>query len=244
MEKRIGLIILVAVLLVLPALAYATGTGGEAPAPTEGGEKTLWDMLKAGGTVGWLIMILSVVGLGLAIEHTVNIRNVKLCPPELVAELEGMVEEGQYEEALSLCQANPTLFSNIIGAALSKVSGGYDEMVKAMEEAGEEEAIKLNQKISYMNLIGLMAPMLGLLGTVTGMIRAFTVIEQLKSPSPALLAKGVYEALVTTCMGLVVAIPALGAYFFFKNKVTKMIVEVGILCGEFIDKFKPQQQSE
>lgn len=228
---RTGIIIMVLIFVAMPLLVFAEDD-------ELAGDKSLWDLVKAGGIVGFVIIILSVVTMALTIEHSVNIKRDKLCPPDVVAELESLVEEGQYEEAMNLCSVNPNFFCNIIGASLSKVNEGYDEMVKIMEETGEEEANKLNQKISYISLIGNVAPMMGLLGTVMGMINAFTIIEQAGSPSPRDLAKGIYEALVTTCMGLIVAIPALSIFFFFKNKVTQFIIEIGMICGEFLEKFK------
>ncbi|MDI6786977.1 MAG: MotA/TolQ/ExbB proton channel family protein [Planctomycetota bacterium] len=201
-------------------------------------ESTLMDLIKAGGMVGYFIILCSIVGMGFAIEHIVNIKRDKLCPPEVVAELEALVEEGRYEEAITLCNANPTFFCNIVGAALSKVNEGYESMVEAMQTSGEQEAARLNQKISYISLIGNMAPMLGLTGTVTGMIAAFSIIKTKMSPSPADLAKGVEEALVTTAEGLFVAIPLMTIYFYYKNKVTLHIIDLGIMAGEFVDKFK------
>jgi biopolymer transport protein ExbB len=238
----VGLLIL---LLMLPCLLYAQDESGDNSNlnPTVK-DKGFWDLLKAGGFVGWLIVLLSVVSLALIIQDFTTITRDKLCPPELVAELEALVDEGQYEEALAVCSGNPNFFTNIIGNALAKASEGYEAMVGSMEEAGEVETNKLNMKIGYLSLLGSIAPMMGLLGTVTGMIGAFTVIEKEVSPSPATLAKGVYEALVTTCEGLFVAIPVLAAFFVIKNKGGQLIIEIGIICGEFIGKFKNLQPAE
>jgi len=222
---------------------YAQEGGSKSSGVAESG---FMDLVKAGSWVGHFIILCSIVGMGFVIEHIVNIKRDKLCPPDLVAELEGLVEEGRYEEAVSLCSANPNFFCNIMGAALSKVNEGYDAMVEAMGTAGEEEAAKLNIKITYINLIGNIAPMLGLTGTVTGMIASFGIIKTKLSPSPADLASGVEAALVTTAEGLFVSMPLMTAYFLFKNKITLYIIEFGIMAGEFVDKFKnmstePQQ---
>lgn len=235
-SKATLITVCLAVVLLSSGLLYAPPEGGGGSQQAQG--STFMDLIKAGNYVGHFIIICSIVGFGLMIEHIVNIKRAKLCPPEIVAELEALVDEGQYEEAVSLCNANPNFFTNIIGASLSKVNDGYESMVAAMEETGEEEAAKLNQKISYISLIGNIAPMLGLTGTVTGMISAFGVIKTKTAPSPADLARGVEEALVTTAEGLFVAMPMLTAYFLFKNKVTMYIMEIGMICGEFVDKFK------
>jgi biopolymer transport protein ExbB len=222
-------------------LAYGQDSVTDAQPTGQTKKKTFWDLLKAGATVGWGIILTSVIGVALAIEHFVNIRRDKLAPPDTVGELEALIDEGQYDEALSLCESERTFLTNCMGAALAKVNDGPEAMKNALETVGEEEAFKLNQKISYLSLIGNVAPMLGLLGTVTGMIGAFTIIEQVAAPSPALLARGVYEALVTTCQGLVVSIPILSVYFYFKNKVTRLIIEMGIISGELLGRVKPGQ---
>ena len=104
---------------------------------------------------------------------------------------------------------------------------GYQEMISGLEAAAGEEAFKLNTKISYLSLIGNVA-LLGLLRTVTGMISSFQVIETLKAPTPGDLAKGVYESLVNTTLGLFIAILFLTIYFVFKNKVSKMSLSINL----------------
>lgn len=200
--------------------------------------RTFWELLKAGGTVGWFIVACSIASLALSIQYFVEIRREKLCPPELIGELEALCDEEQYEEAVALCEQEKTFMTNMLGAALAKVAGGYDDMKNAMNDIGSEEAFKLSVKISWLNMVGQVGPLLGLFGTVTGMISAFQIIEQKKTPSPADLARGIYEALVTTCQGLVVGIPVLAIYFYFKNKVGTLVIEMGLIGSEFLERFK------
>lgn len=240
----ISAILLVTLFICLAGFNYIYAEGESKSSGVK--ESGFIDLIKAGGWVGHFIILCSVVGMGFVIEHIVNIKRDKLCPPDIIAELEALVEEGRYEEAVTLCSANPNFFCNIVGAALSKVNEGYDAMVEAMGTSGEEESAKLNMKISYISLIGNIAPMLGLTGTVTGMIASFGIIKTKLSPSPADLASGVEAALVTTAEGLFVSMPLMAAFFMFKNKVTLYIIEIGIMAGEFVDKFKgmtvePQQ---
>ncbi len=222
-------------LLVLLAVASFAWAADARSLPKE---KTLWDMLLAGGFVGWIIMGCSVAGLALIIEHVLSIRREVLCPPGLVKDLRNLLQEDNVEAALALCKADKGFLGAVMAAALEKASGGPEEMKAAMAEVGEEEAFKLNMKISYLSLLGNIAPMLGLLGTVTGMIKSFGEIERNPNPTPADLAKGVYEALVTTAQGLFVAIPILAVYFFYKNRVTKLIIEIGIVAGALLERFK------
>lgn len=227
---------------IIEVYAQDAPAGDAAAAPASSGGLGVWGFLKAGGTVGWFIVLCSVAALAMSIEYIVNIKKEKLCPPATVAEIEALLDEERYEDVIALCEAEPAFLTNMISAAVTKVGAGYDEMEKSMLEVGEYEAFKLNRKISYLSLMGSVAPMLGLLGTVTGMIAAFVVIAETPNPTPKMLATGVFEALVTTCEGLVVAIPSLAAYFFFKNRVSTMILEVSSAAGKIIERFKASNQ--
>ena len=126
---------------------------------------------------------------------------------------------------------------------LSEIRYGYEAMQDAMATIGEEESIKLNQKIGYLSLIGTLAPMLGLLGTVLGMIACFKVISEAAVTNANDLADGIYKALVTTVMGLIVGIPGLFFHSFFQDKVTNIGLEAGAVCEELIRQFKPVKVS-
>jgi biopolymer transport protein ExbB len=112
-----------------------------------------------------------------------------------------------------------------------------------MDEVSEEETIKLQQKISWLNLIANLAPMMGLLGTVYGMIVAFNEITKLgPNVTPADLSTGISAALVTTMLGLIVAIPTMAAFFYFRNKVIKVSLELAAIADDLVERFRPQQQ--
>ena len=120
------------------------------------------------------------------------------------------------------------------------MSQGFESMKDGANEIGEEEAINLQLKVSFLALIASLGPMLGLFGTVVGMVGAFNVIAtKTGGANPQDLANGISMALMTTVMGLTVAIPAMGFYFFFKNRVTRIILEAGVIASEFIDRFRP-----
>ncbi len=198
--------------------------------------------VTAGGAIGFVILFMSFISLALIIEHIVNIKRDKIVPPQLVDEIEGMFENSEYQEALELCEAEPNALTNILAAGLPKINAGFETMKASMEEAGEEEAIKLQQKISYLSLIGNIAPMMGLFGTVSGMIEAFqTISAKGASVTPADLADGISKALVTTFLGLFVAIPTMIAYFFFRNKVVRISLEIGAIADELVERFRGQK---
>ncbi len=196
--------------------------------------KTMLDLFEATGAVGWMLVACSVAGTALVIEHSINIRRVKLAPPDFTGEVEALINEEKFDEAIELCNEEAGYFATIAGASLRMRHAGYEHMIDGLEMAAQEETFKLNAKISYLSLIGNVAPLLGLLGTVTGMIASFQEIERLKSPTPGDLAKGVYESLVNTTMGLFTAIIFLTLYFVFKNKVTKMTLSMNLQAVDML----------
>jgi len=222
----------------------AADDGGQAEAPvasgdTDEGGMTLLDLLTAGGAVGYLILALSVIGLGLVFENFFSLRRSILMPPEIIEELERYFQEEAYEEALELCDAEQNLLTNMIGAGLSKIAGGYEAITGAMDSALEEGATALHQKVNYLGLIGNVAPMMGLIGTVQGMIAAFdTMKRQAGAPKPAELAGDISLALVTTLLGLCVAIPMLAFHMFLKNRVVKIVLEAEAVATELMERFK------
>ena len=161
-------------------------------------------------------------------------------PPELIDEIEALFEEEEYQEALELCESEPNFLTNILSAGLPKINAGFEAMEKSMDEVAEEEAIKLHQKIGWLSLIGNIAPMLGLFGTVFGMIQAFNEIARLGATvTPADMADGISTALITTLFGLFVAMPALFFFFYFRNKVIKVSLEVTAIADDLVERFRP-----
>jgi len=212
----------------LAVILLAGGAAAATAAEAEGPKKSWLELFETTGFVGYLMLLASVAGTTLVIEHMVNLRREKLAPAMLAGDLEALINEEQYDEAIELADQEGGYLSNLIGSALRMRHAGYEEMVTGLEAAANEETFKLNTKISYLSLIGNVAPLLGLLGTVTGMISSFQTIETLKAPTPGDLAKGVYESLVNTTMGLFVAIIFLTIYFVFKNKVSKMCLSINM----------------
>lgn len=222
-------------------LAALTGIFLVAVSGTAHADTTLGSLIVGGGGIGYVIILLSVVSLALAIEHFVTIRRDKIVPPELVDEIEALFEEEEYQEALELCESEPNFLTNILAAGLPKINAGFEAMEKAMDEVTEEETIKLNQKIGWLSLIGNVAPMLGLFGTVWGMILAFNQIVKLGAAvTPKDLANGISQALITTLFGLFVAMPALFFYFIFRNKVIKASLEINAIADDLVERFRPQ----
>ncbi|MDF1667437.1 MAG: MotA/TolQ/ExbB proton channel family protein, partial [Planctomycetota bacterium] len=174
-------------------------------------------------------------------EHFMSLRQDQMVPPALVDTVEGLFEDEEYEEVMNICEDQPSMLTNVLAAGLPKIGTGWNNISEAMGEVANMEATKLNQKVSYIGLIASIAPLMGLFGTVTGMIATFNTIANSKAaPKPKELAAGIQQALVTTCMGLMVAIPATVLFFFFRNRVVRTILEVNAIIEELMDRFREE----
>ncbi len=239
-KKRALLIGLCGLFLVLCVASWA-GVALAAEGGGEGRKVTLWDTLKSAGLIGLVIIGLSVAGVALIITFFIHVRRDELVPPDLLEHVSELFENESYDEALEVCENNPSWLSTVMVAGLRRLDAGYDEIEKTMREASEEESERLYQRVGYLNLIANIAPMLGLLGTVWGMILAFNEIASSETqPKPADLAHGISMALVTTFLGLLVAIPVMSFYVFFRNQVANADTEIGTITEELMDRFRQQ----
>jgi biopolymer transport protein ExbB len=229
-------------LAVCAAALAQEGEGGGARADTDYSFFTIW--ILGGGGVGFIFLlpieVASIATIAFIIEHFVTIQRDKLVPPEIVVELETLLDEEQYEEAINLCEATKNYITTVVGAAIARVGEGYEAMVSSAEAATDEQNLKLQHKISWLPLLGNVGPLMGLFGTVTGMVMAFTQIaSSTGTPSPQDLAKGIFTALVTTVWGLLVAIPATFFSYIFKVRVQRLSFELSGVAMEIVERFKP-----
>jgi biopolymer transport protein ExbB len=198
---------------------------------------TILKMLFGGNLLGMAIVLLilglSVVSLFVISDNLLRISAKKLMPDRVLSELEAMIVHGNITRAMELCRqkANYSMSTEIILAGLQRFQAsefGYAEYRSAVEEAGEDQTGRLYRRIEVLNVIGAIAPMLGLTGTVLGMIEAFTTIASLEGMArPQELAGGIGQALITTLLGLLVAIPTMVAFSYFRNRIDSIIAEAG-----------------
>lgn len=185
------------------------------------------DILLAGGLVGYVIMFLSVAAVALAIEHAISIRANVLMPPGLSDRVADLLASNQLAAAEQQCKLQPSFLASVLHAGLVEADGGWAATEKAMEDGAADQAARLFRKIEYLSVIANLAPMLGLLGTVIGMVFAFREVAITQGAARAAdLAEGIYLALVTTVEGLLVAIPCLAVYAFFRSRVDQLVAEV------------------
>lgn len=202
-------------------------------------EKTpsIFEMMFAGNAFGivivGLILLLSIVSLYFIIEHALTITRSKLMPDEVITELDRLIARGEINEAIQFCHQseNYSLSTEVILAGLERYNAnefGFAEYRTAVEEAGEDHTGRLYRKTEFLSVIAAISPMLGLTGTVIGMIEAFNTIAIKKgAANPGELAGGIGQALITTLLGLLVAIPTMVAVSYFRNKIDSLVAEAG-----------------
>lgn len=237
-QHRIALlaVILSAVVLAVGAEALAQGTTAPPPDnPNGSGGRSLLAFIEAGGPIGYVIILFSLVGLALAIDGFLRLRTDRLLPQGMIEQSMELTQRGKFGELRTLCKANDSLLARVVGSALDDGNWGIDAVREAMQQRGTREITRLHQRVGWIGLIGALAPMLGLLGTVTGMIRSFQVLGDAKgSARPDELAVGISEALVTTTMGLIVAVPMMFLFSFLRDRVTRVGQDAGGVCERIV----------
>ena len=198
------------------------------------------ELIVASGVIGWVIIALSIVLLAMVIENYVTLNREKLAPPELIDEIQSLFDEGQYQEAMELCENEESLFTRICAAGISKIGHPFEVIQTSLEEMGDEEAVKMHQKIGWVAVLAAVSPMIGLLGTVSGMIASFHTIATTANPTPAELASGIYTALLTTLFGLMVSIPGTAAFAFLRNRLVRSTIEIGAIVEDLFERFRPE----
>jgi len=230
--------------MALTPTARAGEGGGEAAVEEAGLPQGPLEMVIASGFIGWIIVGMSVVAVALSIENAMAVKRDKLIPEDILGDVEAALDNGEYEEALNICEQEDCMLTRILAAGLGKMATGFDRMEEAMAEEADAQATLLYQKLGYINLIAGTAPMMGLLGTVSGMIGAFGTIARSPTANAQDLAGGIYVALMTTLLGLIVAIPSTVAFTVFRGRVVKILMAMGAITGDILDRFRPVEEEE
>ncbi len=214
---------------------YAFADNGEAV-----GDMSVFQMVRDhSGWPGLIIILLSVTAFFLALRFGFLLRSSVMMPEKLVEDLENDIDSLRVGSALSKCLSHGSALARIVENGLQEMRAGYDEMITAAEDSAEAESIRLHQQIGWLSLIGAIAPMLGLMGTVLGMLNAFGVIAAAATqPPPAALAEEIQFALVTTALGLIVGVPVLVVYAALRNRATAMFLDIGLVASDLLDRFK------
>jgi biopolymer transport protein ExbB len=187
-------------------------------------------MVQAGGIVGYILIGLSVLALAMIVVHFVQIRSKVLVPPEQVDDLDDLLARGDIEGALqyTLNSENDSYLTRILASGLTRFQRsafGAFEVKNAVEEAGAEQTARLYRSTDVLSVIGSISPLLGLTGTVLGIVGAFETLSAGAAPDHKALAGNISLALVTTLLGLVVAIPCMALFTYFRNRIDALAAE-------------------
>lgn len=219
--------------------AGAKAPAGDAPAAKPKMESFLAWMIRASGIFGFLIMLVSFVMVALIMMLGLQLRRDNYLPASFIEQFEQRLQAKDYQGAYETAKGSDSFTGRILAAGMGRLSRGFEEAEAGMQEVGDDETMAMEQKIGYLALIGSIAPMLGLLGTVQGMVLSFQVIAtSATSPKPSELADGIATALFTTLEGLVVCIPAIIFHMVFKNRFTRFLMECGFVVTNLMKNFQ------
>ncbi len=185
------------------------------------------ELLQKGGIIMGFIILLSLIAAVIIIERLIYFRRIRVDEETLINRLKATLQKGYHDEALSICESNPAPITNLMRVGIEYRKFPKREIREAILDAANLEIPKLERYLSALGTIAHITPLLGLLGTVTGNIRAFGVLGSFGSVGdPGLLAKGISEALLTTAAGIIVSLPAITFYNYLVNKVNHMIIRL------------------
>lgn len=196
----------------------------------------LFSMFLKGGIVMWPILLCSILGLAVVIDRYIVIRKARINVPAFMVRIRGFIKKKDISGAISYCMEEKSPIANVVRKGLKKYKLGHERVKETIENAGNQEISKLEKGLPILASVSGIAPLLGFLGTVTGMISAFMIIQDLQgSVSPSDLAGGIWEALITTAFGLFVGIPALALYNYFLSAVKKLVSEIEMVANDVVD---------
>jgi biopolymer transport protein ExbB len=216
------------------------GAVAEQVPPEQRHEPTILEWIyEAEGGFFWPQLAISMAILALIVTNILGLMGSRFVPQHVVDQFEQLVKERKFSDAFELVRNDPSFLGQVVTAGLLRLPDGYQEAIEAMQEVAEEETMKHEHRLSYLAMLANIATMVGLLGTVWGMVRSFRIIGiHDVTPKPSELAQGVSQALVTTIVGLLQAIPAILFFTILRNLLARRVLEVGILSERMMQRFK------
>ena len=199
----------------------------------------MFELIQKSGAIIYPIILCSIIAFGIILERLYYLRKIKIDAVAFMNNIEAALKHNKIAEAVKICEDTPGPIARIIKAGLLKHDRPRQEMREAIEDAGNQEVPRLEKYIKILATIAHIAPLLGLLGTVAGMAKVFQVIQMkavmLNPVNTADLAGGIWQALLTTAAGLIVAIPAIVAYHYLVSKVQDFVLEMERSATELIN---------
>jgi biopolymer transport protein ExbB len=199
----------------------------------------MFDIIQKGGPVMYPIILCSILALAIILERLYHLYRAQIDTKKFMEEVTGTIKKNKITEAAEMCDQTPGPIAHILKAGILRHSCSREEIKEAIEDAGLHEIPRLEKNLNGLATIAQIAPLLGLLGTVTGMVRCFQVVQEksssLQPVNPGDLAGGIWEALITTVAGLIVAIPVLVAYNYLVSRVNHFVWEMELSANDLID---------
>jgi len=190
--------------------------------------------MSLGGPLMWLILLNAAIAVGIFLEKVFHFHRAQINTTDFVNGIRNALKRGNVIEAIALCDETPGPVAQVVKAGTANRERSREEIREAMENAARTEIARLERRLVVLATIAQITPLLGFLGTVLGMIQMFKVIQEAQLPSPGQLAGGVWEALLTTAAGLVVAVPAYVAYNYLVSRVQNLVLDMEKAANEFI----------
>jgi len=199
------------------------------------GHWQLLSLFEKGGAMMYPILFSSVLMLGIAIERGYSLRRNNIISSKFLKDVRIQWDWKNIQKTLLLCNSYDNSLSRILKMGLLRFGGKLDEIERAIEAGGQHEASLMNSNLRVLGAIANITPMMGLLGTVIGMIKAFNVISLSGTGNPGLVASGISEALITTAAGMLVGIPALVLYHYFRGKIDRYVFEMEEVAIQLVE---------
>lgn len=186
----------------------------------------MWEIVRAGGPLMWPIIACSIVAAAIILERLWTLQEKRVMPRDLLQKITQLVEQDQVTDKVVQALEKSSPLGRVLSAGLSSRHRGRAIMMERLEDTGRHVVHELERFLNTLGTIAGISPLLGLLGTVTGIIKAFNAINEGGMGDPRMLSGGISEALLTTAAGLVVAIPALVAYRYLRGNVDRIVIEM------------------
>jgi biopolymer transport protein ExbB len=216
----------------------AADGGGEAEAKPQM-SYLAWFFKALGIRYTIAFLALSFTFVAVLVMNFLSCRRDSFAPRHLIDAFEAHLNEKRFQEAFDLAKNDESFLGQMLAAGMANLQAGYDKAMESMAETAEDEGMKIEHRLSYISLIGAISPMVGLLGTVDGMVASFQVIAVAgATPKASELAEGISMALITTLVGLTLAIPAILAFNLFKNRISRLTMEAGHAAGRLMGRFE------
>lgn len=202
--------------------------------------QSIWDFMVKGGPIMVPIGVCSLVALAVIVERSISLRRRRVIPPTFMDELKQRLNgSSDREAALECCESSGSPLAEILAAGIRRLSEPVESLERHIESAGERVVFKLRKHMRALSVIGSICPLLGLLGTIFGMIDAFQTVAGSAEAlgRTELLAGGIYEAMITTAAGLVVAIPVIIAYHWLSARIDHLVAEIDRIAIGFVEEF-------